>query len=86
MTGQFTVGSAEQIADYIESWAEAGIDGFNLVYATTPNTFTDFIDGVVPILQERGLAQREYTPGTLREKVFGLPHLLDRHPGAAYRR
>ena len=86
MAGQFTVGSAEQIADQAQAWFEAGIDGFNLVYTTTPGSFVDFIEGVVPILQERGLVQRDYTPGPLRTKLFGEPRLPDRHPGAAYRR
>ncbi|MDH4146941.1 MAG: LLM class flavin-dependent oxidoreductase [Acidimicrobiia bacterium] len=86
MTGQFTVGSVEQVADYIETWADAGIDGFNLAYATTPGTFVDFIDGVMPILAERGLAQRDYQPGTLRAKLFGDARLPDRHPAARYRR
>lgn len=86
MAGQFTVGSAEQIADYMESFFEAGIDGFNLVYTTTPTTFLDMVDGVVPILQQRGLVQTDYAPGPLRQKLFGHPRLPARHPGASYRR
>jgi FMN-dependent oxidoreductase (nitrilotriacetate monooxygenase family) len=86
MTGQFTVGSAEQIADRLQAWGEDGIDGFNLVYSTTPGTFSDFVDGVVPILQERGLVQKDYAPGPLRQKLFGQPRLPARHPGASYRR
>ncbi len=86
MVGQFTVGSVEQLADNLQSWFELGIDGFNLVYTTTPGTFVDFIDGVVPILQARGLVQTEYAPGPLRQKLFGHPRLPDRHPGAAHRR
>ena len=85
MSGQFMVGSAEQIADRIEALAEAGADGFNLIYTTTPGTFVDFIEGVVPILQARGRMQTEYRPGTLREKLFGRRRLDDRHPGAAIR-
>lgn len=85
MTGQFTVGSAEQVADRLESWGKAGIDGFNLAYATTPGTFVDFVDGVVPILQERGLVQKEYSPGPLRQKLFGQPQLPDRHPARSHR-
>lgn len=85
MTGQFLVGSPEQVADKLESMAEAGADGFNLVYTTTPGTFVDFIDGVVPVLQDRGLMQRQYRPGTLREKLFGHPRLSDRHPGMSVR-
>ncbi len=86
MTGQFTVGSVEQVADYLESFHEAGVDGFNLAYTTTPGTFVDFIDGVVPILQERGMVQTEYEPGPLRQKLFGQPRLPARHPAAAHRR
>ena len=86
MAGQFTVGTPEQLADYMASFLDVGVDGFNLVYTTTPGTFVDFIDGVVPILQDRGLVQREYTPGPLRQKLFGQPRLPDHHPGAAHRR
>jgi hypothetical protein len=62
------------------------VDGFNLIYATTPGSFVDFIDGVAPILKNRGLMQTEYQPGPLRQKVFGHPHLPDCHPGASHRR
>lgn len=85
-SGQFVTGTPEQIADLFETWHEAGIDGFNIVYAVTPGTFADFIDGVVPELQRRGLVQSTYAPGTLREKLFGHARLPDRHPAAAYRR
>jgi FMN-dependent oxidoreductase (nitrilotriacetate monooxygenase family) len=83
MAGQFLTGSAEQVADALQSWGEAGIDGFNLVYSVTPGTFVDFIDGVVPILQARGFVQREHQPGPLRQKLFGTPRLADRHAAAA---
>ncbi len=86
MAGQFLAGTPEQIADTMESFRDAGVDGFNLVYAVTPGSFVDFVDGVVPVLQARGLVQREYTPGPLRQKIFGDPRLPDRHPGAKYRR
>ena len=86
MAGQFLTGTPEQIADALEEWQEKGVDGFNIVYSVTPGTFSDFIEGVVPVLQSRGLVQKEYSPGTLREKVFGAPRLPDRHVGASYRR
>lgn len=85
MAGQWLAGSPEQIADKLEKIAAAGADGFNLLYATTPGTFVDFIDGVVPILQRRGLMQTEYAPGPLRQKVFGSPRLPTNHPGAGFR-
>jgi FMN-dependent oxidoreductase (nitrilotriacetate monooxygenase family) len=82
------VGTPEQIADELQEWHDAGVDGINLMYHVTPGSFEDFIDGVTPVLQARGLQQTEYAPGTLREKLTGSPggRLNDRHPGTAYRR
>lgn len=86
ISGRFSTGTPEQLVERIKRYADAGIDGFNLIYATTPGTFVDFIDGVVPLLQEEGLMQREYQPGPLRQKIFGEARLPARHPGAAHRR
>jgi long-chain alkane monooxygenase len=83
------VGTPEQIADRLGEWADAGVDGINVTYYTTPGSFVDFIDGVIPVLQERGLAQREYRPGTLREKLTdgrSGPRLDERHPAGRIRR
>ncbi|MEU6112296.1 LLM class flavin-dependent oxidoreductase [Streptomyces albidoflavus] len=82
------VGTPEQIADQLATWAAAGVDGFNVTYVTTPGTFEDFIGHAVPVLQRRGLMRREYTPGTLREKLVpgSGPRLPERHPGAVHRR
>ncbi|MGO9971518.1 MAG: LLM class flavin-dependent oxidoreductase [Solirubrobacteraceae bacterium] len=83
------VGAPEQIVDELESWADAGVDGINVMYHTTPGSFEDFIEGVTPVLQARGLQQREYTPGTLREKLsdgHSGPRLNERHPAARFRR
>ena len=82
------VGSAEEVADDLISWVEeTDIDGFNLSRIVTPESLEDFVDLVVPILQERGVYKRDYLPGTLREKLFAGSRLLPpSHPGAAYRR
>jgi long-chain alkane monooxygenase len=83
------VGTPEQIADELEKWADAGVDGINVMYYTTPGSFEEFIEGVTPVLQQRGLQQTEYRPGTLREKLSdgnSGPVLNERHPGAAVRR
>jgi FMN-dependent oxidoreductase (nitrilotriacetate monooxygenase family) len=83
------VGTPEQIADALEEWAEAGVGGINIPYYVTPGSFADFIDGVGPELQRRGLMQSEYTPGTLREKLADGEHearLPDTHPGGRTRR
>ena len=85
--GPLFVGSPRQIADRLIDWAaETGVDGFNLAYAVTPESFEDFARLVVPELQRRGAFKREYRPGTYREKLFGRgPHLAPPHPAAQYR-
>lgn len=61
------VGTPEQIADDIEQWFVAGAaDGFNLMPDALPDGLSDFVDGVVPILQQRGLFRTEYEGQTLR--------------------
>src|SRR5947208_7528801 len=74
--GPLLIGSPQQIADGLISWVEAtGIDGFNLAYAVTPESFQDFVELVIPELQRRGAYKQEYRPGTYREKLFGRgPH------------
>lgn len=79
------VGTPEQIADRIEEWQDAGVDGINVINWVIPGSFEEFADKVLPVLRERGLAQKDYAPGTLREKLFGYPTLNDRHPAARYR-
>ena len=80
------IGTPEQIADELELWAAEGVGGFNIVYALLPGTFVDFIDHVVPVLQARGLMQRDYAAGTLRDKLFGSAYLPDSHPARRHRR
>jgi long-chain alkane monooxygenase len=85
--GNRLVGTPEQVADQLEEWHRAGVRGINLGYATTPGTYVDFVEHVVPLLQRRGLMQDEYRDGTLRHKLFGEGDLLpDDHPAARYRR
>ena len=81
------VGTPESIADELEEWAAVGVDGINMISIITPGTYADFIDHVVPVLQQRGLMQRDYAPGTLREKMFGTgqSRLNDRHPAMSHR-
>ncbi|MDE1184789.1 LLM class flavin-dependent oxidoreductase [Paraburkholderia sp.] len=62
------VGTPEQIADDIEHWFKGGAaDGFNLMPDALPSGLQDFVDGVVPILRQRGLFRREYEGRTLRD-------------------
>ncbi|MGF6820698.1 FMN-dependent oxidoreductase (nitrilotriacetate monooxygenase family) [Paraburkholderia atlantica] len=70
------VGTPEQIADDIERWFDGGAaDGFNLMPDALPGGLHDFVDGVVPILQQRGIFRSEYEGTTLREHLG-----LDRPP------
>jgi alkanesulfonate monooxygenase SsuD/methylene tetrahydromethanopterin reductase-like flavin-dependent oxidoreductase (luciferase family) len=85
--GPLSVGSPEEIADELQSWVEeTDVDGFNLAYALTHESFVDFVDLVVPELQRRGVYKADYTHGSLREKLYGHEaRLAEPHPGAAYR-
>ena len=59
------VGSPEQIADQLQAWIEqGGIDGFNLARTVAPESLNDFVDLVIPVLQERGLFKADYAEGT----------------------
>jgi len=87
--GPVIVGSPQQIADELERWVDdSDVDGFNLAYAVTPDTFADVVDLLVPELQRRGRYKADYPPGTLREKLFGAgrARLGEQHPAARYRR
>ena len=79
------VGTPEQIADGIELWQAAGVDGINVMNWVLPGSFEEFADKVLPALRDRGLAQSEYAEGPLRQKLFGAPLLNERHPAAGYR-
>jgi len=78
-------GTPQQIVEQLKEWQAAGIDGINVINATIPGSYTDFIDQVMPLLRDQGLAKQEYVPGTLRRKIFGYDTLPDTHPAAKYR-
>jgi FMN-dependent oxidoreductase (nitrilotriacetate monooxygenase family) len=66
-------GSPSTIADTLQRWFESGAaDGFIIMPPYFPEGFDDFIDLVVPILQERCLFRCEYRGTTLRDHL-GLP-------------
>jgi alkanesulfonate monooxygenase SsuD/methylene tetrahydromethanopterin reductase-like flavin-dependent oxidoreductase (luciferase family) len=85
--GPLIVGSAETVADELQSWVEeTDVDGFNFAYALTHETFEDVVELLIPELQKRGVYKKEYAQGTLREKLFAAgPQLQAPHPGAGYR-
>jgi FMN-dependent oxidoreductase (nitrilotriacetate monooxygenase family) len=80
---QVLIGTAEQVADHIETWFTQGAaDGFNIMGASLPTGLEVFIETVVPILRARGLFRTEYTGETLREH-YGLPRPANRLDSAS---
>jgi FMN-dependent oxidoreductase (nitrilotriacetate monooxygenase family) len=69
----YYVGTAEEVADQIEEYVERShIDGLNFANVVYPETFEDIVDLLIPELQKRGLAQKEYAVdgGSYREQVY----------------
>ncbi|WP_205909040.1 hypothetical protein [Neorhizobium lilium] len=63
-------GPAVEAADHMQEWFEAdAVDGFWV----SPDVYDDgidaFVDGVIPILQERELFHRDYEGTTLRDHL-----------------
>ncbi|MEY8741207.1 NtaA/DmoA family FMN-dependent monooxygenase [Bacillales bacterium AN1005] len=71
-------GSAEKVANQIEQWYEAGALDLLLISQEHPSGFDDFIDLVVPILQDKGIFRTEYESNTLRGNL-GLPYPPNRY-------
>ncbi|MBN3856390.1 LLM class flavin-dependent oxidoreductase [Paraburkholderia sp. Ac-20340] len=82
------VGSPAQVADELQAWVdEADVDGFNLSRTVAPESYEDFVDLIVPELQDRGIYKTAYEEGTLRQKLFKEGDTLpQRHAGASFRR
>ncbi|EJN23219.1 LLM class flavin-dependent oxidoreductase [Pseudomonas sp. GM80] len=75
------IGTPKTIADTLEEWfVGQAADGFNIMPPFLPEGLDDFVDGVVPLLQQRGLFREEYSGSTLRD------HLGLERPGNRYRR
>lgn len=71
-------GTPVQVADFLEEWFLAGAcDGFSVVPDIAYDGVADFVDLVVPILQDRGLFHREYEGNTLRANM-GVPYQYGR--------
>lgn len=86
--GLTVIGTPDEVADSIQHWVEeTGLDGFNLEPYVLPQSYVDFIELVVPVLQKRGIFKQDYEQGSFREKLFGngQAQLPSHHPGAAFR-
>lgn len=63
-------GTPEEIADQLEEWFhQNACDGYNLLFQYYPTLFEEFVDLVIPILQERGVFRKDYEGSTLREHL-----------------
>ncbi len=77
-SGLAMVGTPKTVADEMEEWlASEGSDGFTIMFPYLPGGLDDFVDRVVPELQQRGLFRRDYAGRTLRENL-GLPRPKNR--------
>jgi alkanesulfonate monooxygenase SsuD/methylene tetrahydromethanopterin reductase-like flavin-dependent oxidoreductase (luciferase family) len=73
------LGTALDVADTMEEWFGAGAcDGFMMIFPTLPDGLQDFVAGVVPELQRRGLYKLDYAGATLRENL-GLQRPASRY-------
>lgn len=71
-------GTPEAIADRMQLWFEQqAVDGF-IILPTVPNGLEDFVELVVPVLQQRGLFRTEYEHETLRGNL-GLKVPVNRY-------
>ncbi|KAH7347357.1 xenobiotic compound monooxygenase, DszA family [Plectosphaerella cucumerina] len=90
--GALAVGSPSTVADIFEEWVRvADLDGFNLSHATTPGTFEDVVELLVPELRRRGIYPEQRADDapvlTARERALGegQARVRDDHVGATYR-
>ncbi|MEK8129243.1 LLM class flavin-dependent oxidoreductase [Paenibacillus filicis] len=75
------LGSAEEVADQVQRWfEEEAADGF-IIHSSVPHALDDFVELVVPILQERGIYRTEYEADTLRGNL-GLSKPVNRYTKA----
>lgn len=83
-TRQQFVGTPAQVAEEIDGYVQNdACDGFILIPHITPAGLDEFVDKVIPELQERGSFRTEYTGTTLRDHL-GLTH--PHHDQANYQR
>ncbi|MGR9132329.1 NtaA/DmoA family FMN-dependent monooxygenase [Rhizobium leguminosarum] len=69
---RLVAGTADDVAADIIAWWRSGIvDGFNIQAPVLPDDLADFVEQVVPRLQDAGIFPRHYERGSLRER-FGL--------------
>jgi FMN-dependent oxidoreductase (nitrilotriacetate monooxygenase family) len=65
------VGTPEQVADQLEQlWRASDCHGFNITPTTNIKSVEDFVDGVVPLLQAKGIFRTDYESETFRDNLM----------------
>lgn len=68
------LGSPEEIADQIiDLWETGAVDGYTYQPPRAPDDIEEFVEKVIPILQDRGVYPRTYEGKTIRDR-YGLPY------------
>jgi FMN-dependent oxidoreductase (nitrilotriacetate monooxygenase family) len=71
---RLVLGTAEEVADQIiDLWEDGTVDGYTLQPPRAPDDIAEFVDQVIPILQDRGVYPRAYDGGTVRDR-YGLAY------------
>ncbi len=68
------LGTAEEVAaEMIDLWEDGTVDGYTLQPPRAPDDIIEFVDKVIPILQDRNVYPRQYEGRTIRDR-YGLPY------------
>jgi alkanesulfonate monooxygenase SsuD/methylene tetrahydromethanopterin reductase-like flavin-dependent oxidoreductase (luciferase family) len=68
------LGTPEEVADaMIDLWADGTVDGYTLQPPRAPDDIEEFVEKVIPILQDRGVYRRAYEEKTVRDR-YRLPY------------
>ncbi len=69
------LGTAEEVADeMIDLWEDGTVDGYTLQPPRAPDDIEEFVENVIPILQDRNVYPRDYEGRTIRDRYgFSYP-------------
>ena len=82
--GPLFVGGPQTVADLIEEWVEdTDVDGFNLAYAVTHETFSDIVDAPCPRTAEARPLQARLRAGNAAREAFWRRAALAQKPMSA---
>jgi FMN-dependent oxidoreductase (nitrilotriacetate monooxygenase family) len=71
---RLVLGTPEEVAEQIiDLWADGTVDGYTYQPPRAPDDIEEFVDKVVPILQDRGVYPTQFEGKTIRDR-YGLPY------------